>query len=200
MNQNSSNNSASSPHGGSRGLVTGIILAGGKSSRMGTDKGLMFYKGRPMIQHILDPMAKICHRILIVTSNPMYGMFGFELVKDEQPDYGPVMGLLSGLRQSKTDINLVMSCDAPLVGFDLMKQLVLATGVADVVAARSSVGLHPLIAVYKKRCISGLETAINEDEHRLRTVLESFHVQVFDVEKEKEELLRNMNTREDLRP
>ena len=177
--------------------ITGIILAGGKSSRMGTDKGLMFYQGRPMTQHILDPMAKICQRILIVTSNPMYGMFGFELVKDEQPDYGPVMGVLSGLRRSETDLNLVLSCDAPFVGFDLMKELVLNSDNTDVVAATSSKGIHPLVAVYYRRCIPVFEQAVVKDEHRLRAVLSE--LKVTEKKVEKEELVRNLNTKEDLR-
>ena len=179
--------------------ITGIILAGGKSSRMGTDKGMMFFEGRPMIQHILDPMAKICKRILIITSNPMYGMFGFELVKDEQPDYGPVMGILSGLRRSESDLNLVLSCDAPFVDFDLMKRLVLNSDEVDVVAASSSKGVHPLIAIYKRDCLSEFEQAVKENEHRLRTVVEQFKVREFKLEGKDEELLRNLNTKEDLR-
>ena len=177
--------------------ITGIILAGGKSTRMGTDKGLMPFKGKPMIQHVIDPMAKICKRILVVTSNPMYGMFGFELVKDEQPDYGPVMGVLSGLKASETDLNLVLSCDAPFVDFDLMKELVLANGEADIVAATSSTGIHPLIATYRKSCMPTFEKAIGEDEHRLRTVLEKLMVEELMVDKE--ELVRNVNAREDLK-
>ena len=176
--------------------VTGIILAGGKSSRMGTDKGLMLFRKKPMIQYIIDPMAKICSRILIVTSNPMYGMFGFELVKDEQPDYGPVMGVLSGLRQSNTDLNLVLSCDAPFVGFEFMKKLVLKSGEVEVVAASSSKGIHPLIAAYWKDCISTFDKAVRDDEHRLRSVLKQLNVE--EVSPEDENLLRNVNYKEDL--
>lgn len=177
--------------------ITGIILAGGKSSRMGTDKGLMRLNGKPMIQHILDPMAKICQRILIVTGNPMYGMFGFELVKDEAPDYGPVMGILSGLKQSKTERNLVLSCDAPFVTFDLLKQLVLKSDEAEVVAAHSEKGIHPLIAVYNQSTLPIFENAVEEDEHRLRTVLEKLTVhecKILD-----EDLVRNLNTQSDLK-
>lgn len=178
--------------------ITGIILAGGKSSRMGTDKGLMPFRGKPMIQHIIDPMAKICQRILIVTSNPMYGMFGFELVKDEQPDYGPVMGVLSGLKESETSLNLVMSCDAPFVSFDLMKELVLKSGEADIVAASSSEGIHPLIALYHKNCLPVFEQAVAEDEHRLRTVIEKLKVEKLSVLNER--LVRNINQPGDIVP
>ena len=186
-----------SPLGGFRGHITGIVLAGGKSSRMGTDKGLIRLNGKPMVQHVLDPMARVCHRILVVSSNPMYGMFGFELVKDEAPDFGPVMGILSGLRQSKTERNLVLSCDTPFITFDLLKQLVLLSDAADVVAASSEKGIHPLIAVYNKSCIPTFEKAVAEDEHRLRTVLESLKVEELNVENE--ELIRNVNTQADLR-
>jgi molybdopterin-guanine dinucleotide biosynthesis protein A len=177
--------------------ITGIILAGGKSSRMGTDKGLLRLNGKPMIQHILDPMAKICQRILIVTGNPMYGMFGFELVKDEAPDYGPVMGILSGLKQSNTERNLVLCCDSPFVTFDLLKELVLSSDDTAVVAAFSEKGIHPLIAVYKRSCIPAFENAIMEDEHRLRTVLESLDVHELHVKDE--ESVRNVNTQADMK-
>lgn len=177
--------------------ITGIILAGGKSSRMGTDKGLMRLNGKPMIQHILDPMAKICQRILIVTGNPMYGMFGFELVADEAPDYGPVMGILSGLKQSKTERNLVLSCDAPFVTFELLKDLVLKSDDTQVAAACSSKGIHPLIAVYNRSCLPVFEDAVINDEHRLRTVLESLNVRELQIDDE--ELVRNVNEQADLK-
>jgi molybdopterin-guanine dinucleotide biosynthesis protein A len=178
-------------------LITGIVLAGGKSTRMGTDKGLIRLSGKPMVQHVLDPLARVCHRILVVSGNPMYGMFGFELVKDEAPEFGPVMGILSGLRQSKTERNLILSCDAPFVTFDLLKQLVLLSDDADVVAASSEKGIHPLIAVYKRSCIPVFEQAVADDEHRLRTVLE--HLKVEELIVDNDELVRNMNTQADLR-
>lgn len=179
------------------GLITGIVLAGGKSTRMGTDKGLIRLNGKPMVQHVLDPLARVCHRILVVSGNPMYGMFGFELVKDETPEFGPVMGILSGLRQSKTERNLILSCDAPFITLNLLKQLVLLSDDADVVAASSDKGIHPLIAVYKRSCIPVFEQAVADGEHRLRTVLEQLKVEELKVEND--ELVRNMNTQADLR-
>ncbi|MDP6908259.1 MAG: molybdenum cofactor guanylyltransferase [Flavobacteriales bacterium] len=179
--------------------ITGIILAGGKSSRMGQDKGLIPLNGKPMIQHIIDPMAKICSRILIVTGNPMYGMFGFELVADEAPDYGPVIGILSGLRISNTERNLVLSCDTPYITFDLLKELALKADDADVVVASSNLGIHPLISTYNKSCIPTFEQAVAKNEHRLQTVLESCIVKKFNVSPSDEALLKNINSKEDLR-
>ena len=176
--------------------ITGIILAGGKSSRMGTDKGLMHLSGKPMIQHILDPLTKVCKRIIIVTENPLYSMFGFDLVKDEAPNYGPVMGILSGLKQSTTERNVVLSCDAPFVTLELLKQLMLLSDEADVVAAVSEKGIHPLIAVYNKSCIPVFEEEVRNDEHRLRTILKKLDLHKFKIEDE--QLVRNLNTQADL--
>lgn len=176
--------------------VTGIILAGGKSTRMGTDKGLMLFEGQPMIQHIIEPMAKVCSRIIIVTTNSYYRIFGCDLIKDEQPNYGPVMGVLSGLKGSKTELNLILSCDTPNVGIDLMKALLNTTGNSDIVAASSSTGIHPLIGVYNRKCLPTFERAVAEKEHRLQSVLEKLSVKTLTVEDE--DLVKNMNRKEDL--
>ena len=177
--------------------ITGIILAGGKSSRMGTDKGLMRLDDKPMIQHILDPLTKICQRILIVTGNPTYGMFGAELVSDEEPDYGPVMGILSGLKQSSTERNLILSCDAPFVTFELLEELVLNSNKAEVVVAHSKIGIHPLIAGYKRSVIPVFEDAVKEGEHRLKTVLKRLNV--CELRVQDEELLKNLNIQADVK-
>lgn len=176
--------------------ITGIILAGGKSTRMGTDKGLMNYNGKPMIEHVLAPMSEVCSRVLIITSNEEYAQFGHQLVKDELTDYGPVMGILSGLRQSKTDLNLILSCDTPNVTQALMELLKDEIRDHDVSAASSSTGIHPLIAVYHKRTMSTFEQAVGAGEHRLRSVISKLNVA--EVEVENELIVKNLNRPEDL--
>lgn len=179
--------------------ITGIVLAGGRSARMGADKGLLSLNGRPMVQHVLDPMAKICGRILLVTQNPAYGKFGCELVKDEQDGYGPVMGIVSGLRRSQTELNLVMSCDVPFVGLDLMNDLVRHSKGFDAVVACSKGKVHPLVAVYRRSCLSGFEKAVQEKEHRMKTVLRLFKVFLYQEPDQDGKRLQNMNTKEDLK-
>lgn len=175
--------------------VTGIILAGGKSSRMGQDKGLMRFRGRPMVQHVIDAAAMVCNTFLVVTDHPMYTMFGFATVTDEVKGFGPVAGILSGLRRSSTERNLVLSCDVPFVTPALLKELVTCPADADVIVAEGAdARIHPLIAVYSKRCIPAFEQAIAADEHRLRNVLEQLRVHRVRFGEGMEIQLRNLNS------
>lgn len=179
--------------------VTGIILAGGKSARMGQDKGLMRFLGRPMVQHVIDAAAMVCNTFLVVTDHPMYTMFGFATVTDEVKGFGPVAGILSGLRRSSTERNLVLSCDVPFVTPALLKELVTCPADADVIVAEGADGrIHPLIAIYSKRCILAFEQAIAADEHRLRNVLKQLRVHRVWFGEGMESQLRNVNTMKDL--
>lgn len=95
---------------------TGIILAGGKSQRMGTDKWLLLLKGKPFISHIYEAMKPIFgDNIVIVSSNPEYDKYGYKRIEDLISNKGPVGGLYTALKQSKTKFNLVLSVDVPLV-------------------------------------------------------------------------------------
>lgn len=177
---------------------TAIILAGGRSSRMGQDKGLMRFRGRPMVQHVIDAAAMVCNTFVVVTDHPMYSMFGFRTVADEVKGFGPVAGILSGLRSSATGRNLVLSCDVPFVTPALLKELVTCTADADVIVAEGPDGrIHPLIAVYSKTCIPVLEKAVAEGEHRLRSVFGNLRVHSVRFGEEWNNALRNVNSLKD---
>ncbi len=100
--------------------VTGIILAGGKSSRMGSEKGLLELSGKPLIQYAMQALTGLCSRIILSSSSEAYHSFGFTVVPDEFPGIGPMGGIYSALRQSKTEQNLVLSCDLPFVSQELL--------------------------------------------------------------------------------
>ncbi|HPG34509.1 MAG TPA: molybdenum cofactor guanylyltransferase, partial [Lentimicrobium sp.] len=72
--------------------ITGIVLAGGKSTRMGTDKGLMIFQGKPLVMYSIDLLSMFCGRILISSNNPEYAKFGYEIIADELPGAGPMAG------------------------------------------------------------------------------------------------------------
>ena len=104
--------------------ITGIILAGGKSERMGTDKGLILYKGKPFIKHVYEAMkAVLGNNIVVVSSNAAYDAFGYRRIEDLIADKGPVGGLYTALKQSKTKLNLVLSVDVPLISSELLKSI-----------------------------------------------------------------------------
>ena len=103
------------------GNYTGIILAGGKSQRMGTDKGLLLLDGKPFVSYIYEALQPIVgENCIIVSSNPDYDCLGCTRVEDIIPTKGPRGGISTGLKYSKTKMNIVISVDAPLVSTALL--------------------------------------------------------------------------------
>ncbi|MCL4167425.1 UNVERIFIED_CONTAM: hypothetical protein GTU68_012318, partial [Idotea baltica] len=104
--------------------ITGIILAGGKSSRMGTDKGFLFLNNKPFVQYSIDALMPLVSEIIIVSDNPDYDVFGFKRINDSTKNAGPVAGICSGLEASSTDYNLILSCDIPLISSQILERLI----------------------------------------------------------------------------
>jgi len=82
--------------------ITGIILAGGKSSRMGMDKGFCALNGKPMVQYAIDILEQTCDSIIICSNNSDYELFDLPVIPDIIKDIGPMGGIYSGLKNSKT--------------------------------------------------------------------------------------------------
>jgi len=103
--------------------VTGIILAGGKSSRMGAEKGLQELCAKPLIHYAIEVLSGLCNTIIISSSSEAYKSLGHKVVADVIPGIGPMGGIYSALQQSKTEENLVLSCDLPFVSQELMSYI-----------------------------------------------------------------------------
>jgi molybdopterin-guanine dinucleotide biosynthesis protein A len=178
---------------------TGIILAGGKSQRMGTDKGLLLLNGKPFITHIYEAMKPIFgDNIVVVSSNADYDTFGYNRIEDLISDKGPVGGLYTALKQSKTKFNLVLSVDVPLVSTELLQWLVdnhddsyLVTQVQ--VDEKAS----PLVAVYDHALGALLGEHLAGNQLKLRDVIAEVNVQTLTVPVKWSAQLQNINTEED---
>lgn len=132
-----------------KSLITGIILSGGKSSRMGKEKGLIDFNGQPLISYAIKTMEQIAGKILISANHPDYNKFGHQVIADEIPEFGPLGGLLSCLNQSKTHINLTLSVDSPYVTTDLYEFLLKHVSGYDIVLPEIEPGHYePLCAFY----------------------------------------------------
>ena len=96
--------------------ITAFILAGGKSQRMGTDKGLLPLAGKPFVSHICEAVKSIVgENIVIVSSNADYDFLGYKRIEDLVSDKGPVGGIYTALQYSRAKLNFILSVDAPLV-------------------------------------------------------------------------------------
>ena len=175
--------------------ITGIILAGGKSSRMGADKGFLSLKGSLFTECVISAMRPLVLDIMIVSSNSDYDEFGFQRVKDLIPDSGPLGGLYSGLYHSKTDYNMVLSCDVPLIKTELLEQLISNDHMSyEVVQLRSHGKTMPLIALYQKKCMDGCRELLDRGERRLRLAVDQFNTLTIDIDAEWDQYVKNINT------
>ncbi|GAA4272889.1 molybdenum cofactor guanylyltransferase [Aquimarina gracilis] len=179
---------------------TGIILAGGKSSRMGSEKGLLLLQGKPFVQHIIEALRPLVSDIIIVSSNWQYDVFGVKRVEDIITESGPVAGLHTGLTNSETDDNLVVSCDVPLVTTSLLKKLLQYKNEDyDVFQFEAQGKTIPLIALYKKHCAEKCFELLSKGEKRLRKLVSALNTKTIAVDNEDLFLVKNINTIEDLK-
>ncbi|MBT8271898.1 MAG: molybdenum cofactor guanylyltransferase, partial [Bacteroidia bacterium] len=148
--------------------ITGIILAGGKSSRMGSEKGLVEFKGSPFIKHVIEALKPVCERLIIVSDNTAYDSFEVERIEDQYKNTGPLAGLYSGLKAADSDLNLVLSCDIPQVTSNLLRYLIdqIDNG-HDIFQFKAFNKVIPLIGIYRKRCGQTSRDLIEDGERRL---------------------------------
>jgi len=180
--------------------ITGIILSGGKSSRMGTDKGLLLFENKPFIQHSIDALKPLVSEIIIVSNNKDYNVFGFKRVEDAIENAGPLAGIYSGLNESKTDYNLVLSCDIPLISSEILEKLINAIDdVSEIIQIESEGKNMPLIALYKKSCAAKFLKLLNEGERKLQVAVNKCNVKNVKLNEHDAFFTKNINTKNDLK-
>jgi molybdopterin-guanine dinucleotide biosynthesis protein A len=151
--------------------ITGIILAGGKSLRMGTDKALVEINGKTLLQRAIDLCRPFCHDILISTNQPGHTGLGYLTVPDEIKGCGPLGGIYSCLKKSKTDWNFVLSVDAAFVEPGFLCFLTSEKEGFDVVVPKHKNGVEPLIALYHKNCLPAITKQLEEGKYKMQDLL-----------------------------
>ena len=175
--------------------ITGIILAGGKSSRMGSDKGLLNLNGLLFIERVIKALKPLVKDIIIVSNNSDYDKFGYKRVTDIIKDSGPLAGLYTGLSYSDTENNIVLSCDIPLIKTLVLEQLLNPIySDFDVVQLQSKNKTMPLIATYKKACEHTCLELLNNGERRLREVANQLVTKTITIDSSLELYVENINT------
>ena len=184
----------------SKKTITGIVLAGGKSRRMSTDKALLLFKGKPFLSHVIEALKPLVDEILIVSNKKEHGEFNFKRVSDTMIDAGPLSGLHAGLNHSNTELNIVLSCDVPLIQTSVL-EIILAniTDENDVIQIEEEGKTHPLIALYKKRATPHLLAALEKGERKLSKALMGLNVKNLPISRSHYNALRNINNKSDLK-
>ena len=180
--------------------ITGILLAGGKSSRMGTDKGFLKLNNKSFIEYSIEALQPLVSEFLIVSNNPDYDVFRMKRVDDLIKDAGPLAGIYSGLKHSNTEYNLVLSCDIPLINTGILERLIDAQdGYQDVVQIVSNGKSMPLIAMYKKACETTFYKLLQNGERRMHVAINQCKVKNIVLNPENDFFTKNINTPDELK-
>ncbi|MEX0998044.1 MAG: molybdenum cofactor guanylyltransferase [Flavobacteriaceae bacterium] len=177
--------------------TTGYILAGGKSSRMGEDKGLKLFNGKALVQTVIDQMQLAVDKVVLVSNNSDYKQFGLEVIEDVVKNIGPAGGIYTALQHSVTDKNFIVSCDMPHISFQAI-QFMLENCNADAICIplyRNS--LEPLFGVYPKGCLTSWKTSIEKGIYKLTDLAENHKLEKVVVDHNplfSEKLFQNLNT------
>lgn len=132
--------------------ATAIVMAGGCSRRMGTDKSMLPIDGRPMVEHICQQLRGTFTKVLISANDAeKFAFLDLDVVPDGIPGQGPLMGMASALEVSDSELNLVVACDIPQIDLPLARRMLAEAKGADVVIPVTGDGEEqPLFAVYRK--------------------------------------------------
>lgn len=159
--------------------VTGVILAGGASSRMGSNKALLSIDGEPLISRIHRTLLELFEEVVVVTSDPdQYSFIGCRLVADIWREKGTMVGVHAGLSACSGDAAFVVGCDMPFLQGDFVRHLAEIKVDADVVVPRSPDGLHPLHAVYRKSALPLIERFLKEGNLSMMDLLAALKAKV----------------------
>lgn len=129
--------------------ITGIILAGGKSSRMGVNKALLHFKGKTIIERIASLAKSVFSNVILITNHPEeYSFLELEMFKDIYQGKGPLAGIHSGLSNTKTEKNFILSCDIPLINKELIEFLLNYKTIHPVTVIKTDGFVQHLCGVY----------------------------------------------------
>lgn len=164
--------------------ITAIILAGGKSSRMKTEKGLVSFNGKLLISYILAALEKVTADCIIITQQEAYRQFNIPCYADLFKDKGALGGIYSGLHYSSTKKNIVVGCDMPFLSPVLLQKLVTRTGDEDVLLTEHLGKSEPLCSVYDKNCLEHISKQLEQDHLKITDALAGLNTRVISFDKE----------------
>ncbi|HUT75923.1 MAG TPA: molybdenum cofactor guanylyltransferase [Armatimonadota bacterium] len=185
--------------------ATVIILAGGRSSRMGgRPKALLPWAGATLLEHIAAQARAAARETLVVGGEGLQVPSRVTGVGDVYAGCGPLGGLHAGLRAARFERCVVVGCDMPFVRPRIMRALLARLSGSDAAVPRTAEGPHPLVAAYSRRCLAAVEAQLASDDRRMTSLLGSVRVR-WVTERELQELdpdlrcLVNINTCQDYR-
>jgi len=181
--------------------ISGIILAGGRSSRMGRDKALLEYRGKTFIEILVDKLNAVFEDVFIISDRKRAFEFaGVRIFEDIYKNRGPMGGIHSALKNAPTDRVFVVPCDMPLLNMEIAKEIC-ARITKKALVVRSGEALFPACGFYDRTALGDIETALNSGDFSLHGLFvkegfESVDIEEFCLSPESAGLM-NINSVED---
>jgi len=148
--------------------VTGVILAGGLSSRMGQDKSLLPFNDKPAIEHICEALAKASDDLIIISNHPeKYAFLDFPVYRDLFYGKGPLSGLHAAMHYHQSDAYMLAACDMPFIQPEIYKFLIEQLGEDEIIVPVYENLKQPLAAVYSRNTLPSIESLLQQDRLKM---------------------------------
>lgn len=175
--------------------VSALILAGGNSTRMGTDKALLDSGGITVIERVFVQLRDVFPEVIISANDPAkYSFLGAEIVTDKHRDAGPIAGISAGLEICANPMLFVIACDIPHIDIEFVRSMVAASEEYDVVVPISGNGHYePLHAIYGRKVLRGLAAMLTSKNYKIINLYKTCRILAFPMQKP----IPNINTRDE---
>lgn len=174
------------------GEVTGVVLAGGMSTRMGRDKALLMLEGKPFIQHITEALQAVFPEVLISANTSAYDFPGLPIVHDIHLNCGPLGGIHAALAGAKTKHIFVAPCDTPRLLPAIIVTLLAGAEPHMVTVASTTDRLQPLVGIYPVECRAALDEFLASGQRKVGDFLKSVPHHIVRID-DQQNALENIN-------
>ena len=184
--------------------ITGIVLAGGKSSRFGRNKALVEINGIRLIERVIGVVEPLFENLLVITNAPQdYAYLNLPMVEDLIKGLGPLGGIFTGLKTISDEAGFFVACDMPFLNAELIRHMAHLTEDFDVVVPKLDWKIEPLHAIYSKSCIPAITELIENRDYQIFNFFKKVRVRYLSAREIREfdpelKFLLNINRPEEL--
>jgi len=183
--------------------LTGLVIAGGKGRRMGAEKGLVQFGGKPLIMYPVGLLKQLCSTVIISANSDAFDFLELPVITDKSQGGGPMIGIYSGLMAASAEYVLVLSCDMPFINTGLLQHLINSSDGANASVARHRGFTEPLCGIYRRDLTVTLESLIADGKFKLLAFLEEVNARYIEIDGSlpfyNPDLFLNVNTPGDLK-
>ncbi len=177
--------------------ATAVLLAGGKSSRMGSDKGLVEFRNKPMASHILEVLKTLFSDVIVISNSDNYKDSGYQIFPDSIPDKGPAGGIVSAFEHANSEWIFVVACDMPLITTEAILKLYAAKNDSEICLPLTKDGIEPLCGFYHSSIHKKLVELIHIDILKMQLIVKKFNLNLVEFDNT-EKIFLNFNNKADL--